>query len=216
VTGAIRVAIVDDHPIVAEGTAALLRGEADLEVVAIAGSLEAAIDRGLGDRSVADVVLLDIRLGTDSGLRFLAPDGVAGSGVAGGGADARPAVLVLTAYDYPQYTEAARRLGAAGLILKTAPLPELTAAIRRVAAGGTAFMDGLSDEPIVRLTRRERDVLSLLVEGRSNDEIGLALGIGSKTVETHIARMFERLGVASRTELATRSVREGWLDVPVG
>ena len=68
----------------------------------------------------------------------------------------------------------------------------------------------------VRLTPRERDVLALLVEGRSNDEIGLALGIGSKTVETHVARMFDRFGVASRTELATRSVREGWLDVPPG
>ena len=202
----IRVAIVDDHPIVAEGTAALLRGEADLAVVAIAGSLEAAADAGLDDPSRVDVVLLDIRLGTDSGLRFLSGDAP------------RPAVLVLTAYDYPQYAEAARRLGAAGLVLKTAPLPELIAAIRRVAGGGEAFSGRAADVEgrAVRLTPREREVLSLVVEGRSNDEIGLALGIGSKTVETHVARMFERCGVASRTELATRSVREGWLDVPVG
>ena len=67
----------------------------------------------------------------------------------------------------------------------------------------------------MHLTPRERDVLALVVEGHSNDEIGLALGIGSKTVETHVARMFERFGVASRTELATRSVREGWLDLPL-
>ena len=65
----IRVAIVDDHPIVAEGTAALLRGEADLEVVAVAGSLEVAAASGLDDPSRVDVVLLDIRLGSDSGLR---------------------------------------------------------------------------------------------------------------------------------------------------
>ena len=56
----------------------------------------------------------------------------------------------------------------------------------------------------------------LVAEGRSNDEIGAALTIGSKTVETHLARLFERLGVASRTELAARAIREGWLDVPPG
>lgn len=203
---AIRVAIVDDHPVVAEGTAALLRSEADLDVTAIAGSLDAATDLGLGDPEVVDVVLLDIRLGSESGLRFLADSAVGPS---------RPAVIVLTAYDYPQYVEAARRLGASGLVLKTAPLPELTAAIRTVAAGGEAFGGAPDSTAAIHLTAREREVLALLVEGRSNDEIGLALGIGSKTVETHVARMFDRSEVASRTELATRAVREGWLDVPV-
>ena len=198
----IRVAIVDDHPVVAEGTAALLRAQPDLEVVALADSLDAARAAGLDRAATADVVLLDIRLGDDSGLRFLA------------GATDRPAVLVLTAYDYPQYAEAARRLGAAGLVIKTAPVAELAAAIRSVAAGGTAFAADVPTTPPVHLTPRERDVLGLVVEGHSNDEIGLALGIGSKTVETHVARMFERFGVVSRTELATRSVREGWLDLP--
>ena len=199
----IRVAIVDDHPVVAEGTAALLRGQPDLDVVALADSLEAARAAGLDRAATADVVLLDIRLGSDSGLRFLT------------GTDDRPAVLVLTAYDYPQYAEAARRLGAAGLVLKTAPVAELAGAIRVVAAGGTAFAPDVPATPPVHLTPRERDVLALVVEGHSNDEIGLALGIGSKTVETHVARMFERFGVASRTELATRCVREGWLDLPL-
>jgi DNA-binding NarL/FixJ family response regulator len=68
----------------------------------------------------------------------------------------------------------------------------------------------------VRLSARELEVVRLVVDGRSNDEIGAALGIGSKTVETHLRRLFERLGVASRTELATRALREGWLDVPPG
>ena len=199
---AIRVAIVDDHPVVAEGTAALLRAEPDLDVVAIADSVDAARAAGLDRAASADVVLLDIRLGRDSGLRFLT------------GPEERPAVLVLTAYDYPQYAEAARRLGASGLVLKTAPVADLASAIRTVAAGGTAFADGAGNEPLVHLTPREREVLGLVVEGRSNDEIGLALGIGSKTVETHVGRMFERFGIASRTELATRSVREGWLDLP--
>ena len=66
----------------------------------------------------------------------------------------------------------------------------------------------------VRLSARELDVTRLVVDGRSNDEIGAALGIASKTVETHLRRLFIRLEIASRTELATRALREGWLDVP--
>ena len=200
----IRVAIVDDHPVVGEGTAAVLRAEPDLEVVGVATSLDAARSAGLLDRAGVDVVLLDLRLGADSGLRLLAEPA--------GRADL-PAVVVLTAYDYPQYVDAALQLGAAGFVLKTAPLAELLEAIRRVAAGGLAF----SVRPgaaTVRLTSRELEVVRLVADGRSNDEIGVELGIGTKTVETHLARLFERTGVGSRTELATRAVREGWLDVP--
>jgi DNA-binding NarL/FixJ family response regulator len=65
-----------------------------------------------------------------------------------------------------------------------------------------------------RLSERELDVVRLVVDGRSNDEIAARLGIGAKTVESHLRRLFERLDVASRTELATRALREGWLDVP--
>ncbi len=126
----------------------------------------------------------------------------------------RPAVIVVTAYDYPQYADAALRLGAAGFVLKTAPIAELVDAIRRVAAGGLAFAVRPGGHALARLSPREHDVVRLVAAGRTNDEIGADLGIGSKTVETHLARLFERLGVASRTELAIRAVREGWLDVP--
>ncbi len=200
----IRVAIVDDHPVVAEGTAAVLRAQPDIEVAGVAASLETARTGRLTDPEAVDVLLLDIRLGTESGLGLLG---------AGDERAALPAVIVLTAYDYPQYADAALRLGAAGFVLKTAPLAELLDAIRRVAAGGLAF----SVRPMAALTRltpREHDVVRLVADGRSNEEIGSVLGIGSKTVETHLARLFERVGVASRTELATRALREGWLDVP--
>ena len=194
-----------------EGTAAILQAEPDIEVITVAPSLEAAEAAGLFDGDRVDVVLLDIRLGTDSGLRALTP------GPAPGVAPpVRPAIIVLTAYDYPQYAEAALRLGAAGFVLKTAPLPELVDAIRRVAAGGLAFSVRPASAGLARLSPREHDVVRLVADGRTNDEIGSALQIGSKTVETHLARLFERLGVASRTELAMRAVREGWLDVPPG
>ena len=202
----IRVGIVDDHPVVGEGTASILRTQPDFEVVGVAASREAAVEAGLFDATRVDVVLLDIRLGTDSGLRALTPEGAAD----------RPAVIILTAYDYPQYAEAALRLGAAGFVLKTAPLPELVDAIRRVAAGGLAFSVRPGGAGAVRLSPREHEVVTLVAQGRTNDEIGVRLQIGAKTVETHLARLFERLGVASRTELAMRAVREGWLDVPPG
>lgn len=198
----IRVAIVDDHPVVRDGTAALLAAQEGIQVVGTTSSLDEA--RALVASTEIDVLLLDIRLGTDSGLRLLANEGQG---------DVRPAIIVLTAYDYPQYAEAALRLGAAGFVLKTAPLAELLDAIRRAGAGGLAF--GVRPPPqATRISGRELDVVRLVVEGRSNDEIGVALGIGSKTVETHLRRLFDRFGAGSRTELATRALREGWLDIP--
>jgi DNA-binding NarL/FixJ family response regulator len=198
----IRVAIVDDHPVLREGTAALLAAQAGLEIAGTAESIEEAV--ALIASTAIDVLLLDIRLGTDSGLRLL-------SDVP---AEARPAVVVVTSYDYPQYVDAAMRLGASGFVLKTAPIAELIDAIRRAAAGGMAF--GRRPTGAVHLSERELDVVRLVVDGRSNDEIGVRLGIGAKTVESHLRRLFERLDVASRTELATRALREGWLEVPPG
>jgi DNA-binding NarL/FixJ family response regulator len=125
-----------------------------------------------------------------------------------------PGVIVLTAYDYPQYADAALRLGAAGFVLKTAPISDLVDAIRRVASGGLAFAVRPGRTSLVRLSPREHDVVRLVAAGMTNDEIGADLGIGAKTVETHLARLFERLDIASRTELAMRAVREGWLEVP--
>jgi DNA-binding NarL/FixJ family response regulator len=204
----IRIAIVEDHPVVRDGTAALLAAQPDLAIVGMAGSLEEA--GPLLDAREVDVLLLDIRLGQASGFDLLTAQATNDPSAA---ASRAPAIVVVTAYDYPQYTEAALRLGAAGLVLKTAPLDELTAAIRRAASGGLAF----SRRPggaVARLTARELDVVRLVVDGRSNDEIAASLGIGPKTVETHLSRLFERLGVSSRTELATRAIREGWLEAP--
>ncbi|HEY7737089.1 MAG TPA: response regulator transcription factor [Candidatus Limnocylindrales bacterium] len=97
-------------------------------------------------------------------------------------------------------------------MVKTAPVAELVDAIRRAHAGGLAF--GVKPQSSGGLTPRELDVVRLVVDGRSNDEIGASLGIGPKTVESHLRRLFERFDIASRTELATRALREGWLDVP--
>jgi DNA-binding NarL/FixJ family response regulator len=121
----IRVAIVDDHPVVREGTAALLSNVPGLCIAGTAGSLEDAAL--LLDPAAVDMLLLDIRLGSQSGLTLLGRGG------------SLPAIVVLTAYDYPQYAAAALRLGASGFVLKTAPIAELVEAIRRAASGGLAF-----------------------------------------------------------------------------
>ena len=206
----IRVAIVDDHPVVRDGTAALLTAQADVEIAWTAGSLEEA--RQLIAGAPVEVLLLDIRLEGESGFRLLTNGDDAANAQPSGTRPASPAVVVLSAYDYPQYVEAADRLGAAGFVVKTAPIATLVRAIRTAAAGGRAFE--IAPGPSDRLSRRELDVVRLLVQGRSNDEIASALGIGSKTVETHLHRLFERCRVASRTELASRAIRNGWLELP--
>jgi DNA-binding NarL/FixJ family response regulator len=192
----IRVAVVDDHPLVREGTAALVDRQEDMEIAGVAGSL--AELRPILEAGSTDVLLLDLRLGQESGFELLRSD------------VAMPAVVVVTSYDYPQYADAALRLGATGFVVKTAPTAELLDAIRRAAAGGLAF--GVRPGGGVALSAREREVLQLVVHGASNDEIGSRLGISSRTVESHLRRLFERFDMASRTELAARALREGWLE----
>jgi DNA-binding NarL/FixJ family response regulator len=196
----IRVAVVDDHPVLRDGIASLLAAQPDMSVVE-RGESVADAQRILGSNDV-DVLVLDVRLGQSSGLTAL--DRTPAH---------RPAVVVLTAYDYPQYARAALSLGAAGFVLKNAPIDQLLGAIRTAAGGGLAF--GVRPGEPLGLTPRELDVVRRVVEGRSNDEIAADLGIAPKTVETHLRRAFERAGVASRTELATRALREGWLELPI-
>jgi DNA-binding NarL/FixJ family response regulator len=198
----IRVAVVDDHPVVREGTAAILRDTPGLVVTGQGETVDDA--RALALSGDVDVLVLDVRLGSESGLHLLAELRDAGGA----------AVVLLTSFGYPQYVDAALRNGASGYVLKTAPISELVSAIRRAADGGMSFSVRPGAGADRRPTARELDVVRLVIEGRSNDEIGTALGIGSKTVETHLHRLYERFGVASRTELATRALREGWLELP--
>jgi two-component system response regulator DevR len=195
----IRVGVVDDHAVVRDGTAALLEREADIEIVGVAGTLEAATAL-LANKP--DVLVVDIRLGEQNGFAFVREVTEAGG----------PAVVILSAFDYPQYVDAALRLGASGYILKTDPFGNLVNAIRQVAAGGIAYSVRPTSTDHRRLSLRETEVVALIVEGCSNDEIGARLGISVKTVESHLTRIYERVHVASRTELATRAVREGWIE----
>jgi DNA-binding NarL/FixJ family response regulator len=90
----------------------------------------------------------------------------------------------------------------------------LIEAVRAAAAGRLVFERRVDSQPPV-LTPREAEVVRLVADGPTNEEVGHALGVTSKTVEAHLSRVFERTGIQSRTELATRAIREAWLDLPV-
>ena len=198
----IRVGLVDDHPVVMGGIEAALAMAPEVEVAARAGTVDGAA--GLLARSDLAVVLLDIRLPDGNGLELLAR--TIRSRV--------PAVIVFSSFEARQYVAAAIRFGAQGFLLKTAPIEDLVEAIRCVAGGGTAFTsDQLRDGGYVSLTQRERDLVRLVIAARSNDEIAATFQTRRKTVETQLSRLYERVGVTSRVELAVRAEREGWLDV---
>jgi DNA-binding NarL/FixJ family response regulator len=204
----IRAAIVDDHPVVLQGLDAALATVHDLEVVARGGSLADA--RAIAERDEVDVLLLDVRLPDGNGLELLGEISKRG----------RPAVLILSSFHSRQYVAAALRFGANGFLLKTAPLPNLIGAIRSVARGGTAFTNDQIREGqtgFVNLTERERDIVRLVIESRSNDEIASRLHTSRKAVEYHLSRIYERFGIMTRVELALRADHEGWLDIaPTG
>jgi DNA-binding NarL/FixJ family response regulator len=199
----IRLGVVDDHPAIAEAIARRAELAGDIEVAATARTAEEA--RALLDSRDLTVVVLDLDLGAGpSGLELL-------------GArprDTGPPVIVVSAARTPSLVRAALERGAAGYLAKTADVDEILLAARTVAAGGTwyrtADLQALTSAPRPP-SGRELGVLALVAAGLTNDEIGLRLGLSVKTVESHLRRLFDRYGVASRTELAVLALREGWV-----
>jgi two-component system response regulator DesR len=198
----IRLAIVDDHPMVTGGLDAALSTMADLRVVAHGASVQEA--RELLVRDDIDVVLLDVRLEDGNGIQALAERGTRG----------RPAVLVISSFKTSQYVAASARFGAAGFLLKTVPLPTLVEAIRTVANGGSVFTHDQLQKGFVLLTPRERQVVRLAMDGLTNKEIATRLRMSPKTVESRLGEVYERYGIiGGRVELSLRASDEGWLEL---
>jgi DNA-binding NarL/FixJ family response regulator len=200
-----RVLIVEDTEIVASGVRATLEQDPDNQVVGIVPSVAGA-ERMVRDAQ-PDVAVVDVRLSDGTAFDLLKRLS---------GQERLPAFLIVSSFDLAQYVEAALQLGASGYILKTAPADELLAAVRAVAAGAWAF-----DPELIRkkgaakqlgLTERDRQIITGVVAGRSNDEIGMDLGISRKTVESHISKLYLRFGISARPELIQRAVREQWLE----
>lgn len=204
----IDVVLADDHPVVRAGLRTVLEGEADIRVVAETTTAEELLTWTATHH--ADVVLLDLRFG---------PGRMGGAQAtqvltARGG----PAVLVVTTYGSDADILAAVEAGATGYLLKDAPTDELVRAVRAAAAGQVALGPAVQERllgrvraPQLALTSRELDVLRLVAAGRSNDEIARELFISRATVKTHLAHLYDKLGVTSRTRAVAVARERGVL-----
>jgi DNA-binding NarL/FixJ family response regulator len=205
---AIRVVIVDDHELVRGGLEAILGLFADIELVGQADSGAAAIR--LCAETEPDVVLMDLVLpggmdGVEATKEVLS-------------ICPRAKVLALTSFSDPELIQSVLRAGALGCLLKNISGKELADAIRKAHAGtrtlapeaADALVQAISSpaEARVGLTRREHDVLKLMVEGLTNVEIAERLVVSLSTVKTHVSSIIAKLGASTRTEAATIAVRE--------
>jgi len=199
----IRVVIVDDHPVVRFGIAAIIGLQPDMEVVAEANSGEEATS--VCAQKSADVVLMDLRLPGMSGVEAIQA--------------IRKSVpklrfIVLTTYDGDQDILRALEAGAQAYLLKAMSHTDLANAIRKVHAGLRFIPDSVSKSLTERppgsdLSAREMQVLELIVQGLSNREIGDSLGISEATVKWHVNIILGRLHVADRTQAAVTALKRG-------
>jgi DNA-binding NarL/FixJ family response regulator len=202
----IRVLIVDDHPVVRNGLRALLNAQPDIGVVGEASDGEGALRQIEALRP--DVVLLDCCL-----------PGPEGPAVAAAIRERHPAVsvLALSAYDDDRLLWGMWAAGAVGYVLKDEPLERILAAVRAAGRGETGFRPEQVERALrwweetgrkwESLTEREREVLVRMAEGKSNRKIAADLWISEKTVEKHVGRILEKLGVNTRIEAAIWAVR---------
>jgi len=209
---AIRVVLADDHGVVRRGIRDFLTESGDIIVIAEAETGAQAFDYVIQHRP--DVAVLDIQMPDGSGIeitRRLRSEGL----ILG--------VLILTAFDDPPYVKAAVEAGANGYLLKSADADELVSAVHAVHEGKKAFDAALtvqrldnnaSNQPIAKLSERERDILALAAQGLTNKAIGFQLSISDRTVQGHLANIYDRLGVSGRTEAVTRGVALGLIAMP--
>ncbi|WP_137992463.1 response regulator [Streptomyces vilmorinianum] len=205
----IRLLLADDHPVVRAGLRAVLDTEPDFAVVGEAATAERAVELAveLAAAGGVDVVLMDLQFG--AGMH--GSEATAAITAVPGG----PRVLVLTTYDTDADILAAVEAGASGYLLKDAPPEELAAAVRTAAAGQSALAPAVAHRlmdrmrtPAEALTKRELEVLQLVGEGLSNQQISKVLFLSQATVKSHLVHIFAKLGVDSRTAaVATATAR---------
>ncbi len=209
----ISIALVDDHQVVRQGLRALLEAEPDFSVVGDAGDGHSAIS--LIDSLKPNVVLLDLMMPQLNGQEVIRTVHKR---------QPRTKIIVLSMHSSEPYVIEALKNGAAGYVLKDASSTDLVRAVREVVAGRRYLSAPLSERAIDAyqekasgtvadryelLTRREREVLQLAAEGRTNYAIGERLAISPRTAETHRTNLMHKLGLRSQTELVKYAIERG-------
>ena len=203
----IRVIIADDHPVVREGLTAIINSQSDMKVVGEAENGRTAIELWLLHRP--DVILLDLRMPEMNGIEAtlailkIVP---------------QAKIIILSTYKCNEDVYQSVKAGAKAYLLKDAPRHELIAGIRAVYAGqiklspeiSAQLMAGVTQE---RLTKRETQIILLVVAGKSNKEIGASLGVTEGTVKIHVGHVFKKLGVGGRTEAIQIAIKRGLVHV---
>jgi DNA-binding NarL/FixJ family response regulator len=204
----IRVLIVDDHPIICKGIRDLLNPAVGITVAGEAHTGEEALQKI--EQLKPDVILLDMKLPDMNGVDVIKKAYKMGS-------NAR--ILGLSSYNDREFISQLLTYGASGYLLKDEVPEEIVQAVRGVAHGEVGWVSrkvaALLSQILLKeqeggtdLTARELDVLNLVVEGKTNNQIGIALGISVKTVEKHLHAIFRKMGVVSRVEAAIMAVQE--------
>ena len=203
----IRVMIVDDHKVVRSGLSAFLMAYDDLELVAEADSGEKAI--AICYNAKPDVVLMDLVMPKMNGAE--ATEAIIRN-------CPQTKVIALTSFKEQDLVEGALRAGAIGYLLKDVDADDLATAIRQAHAGKPTLAPEAAQiliqasrqpyQPGIDLTSREREVLALLVEGRTNPEIAQALVVSKSTVKFHVSSILNKLQVSSRTEAVAKALQE--------
>lgn len=211
----IRVLLADDHNLVRESLAGVLRSSGECQIVAEAADGMEALELAL--KLKPDLVVVDISMPRLNGLEVLRrltaelP---------------QSRLLVLTMHEEDEYVLHAVRAGARGYLLKHAATADLIAAVKTLAAGGTYFgpqaaqalaaqvhhPERAIDDPYGTLSTREREVFHMILEGFTSKEIARKLGISAKTAENHRARILDKLGVRNSVELMRYAARKHLLD----
>lgn len=203
----IRVLIVDDHPMVAEGIQSILESYDEIQVVGTLGSGQAAVDQAVD--LAPDVILMDLNMPGLGGLSAteIIPERLP-----------ETRILILSMHDSPEYISTALSHGAKGYVLKDVPTEEIKQAIDAVMRGEQYLCTGASgslkpkgDNVREALTGREQTILLELAQGKSNKEVAQTLDISVRTVETHRKNIKRKLGISSTAGLTRYALEHGVL-----
>lgn len=204
----VTVLIAEDHAVVREGTREMLEHDDLINVIGEAADGATAVS--MADELKPDVLLLDMSLPALNGIEVTRRVSEA---------EHVPGVLILSAYDDVDYVNEALSSGARGYLLKTAGSQEVIAAILAVSRGEVVLHPGVARKVLGGrnetdpdgLSARETEILQLAARGDRTKEIAVALGVSTRTIESHLTSIYSKLGVANRTEAVMEALERGWL-----